>query len=237
MIEKKLTCRVDGKAQINTLYLPDVKGPVPGVLVLSDILGLGDHAHERARRIAELGYAALAFDLHGDGTTVGIPTALSELERFYAHPQGPLGRVEAALKLFRDEPMVDPDKLAAIGFCYGGTLALEMVRSGIPLSAVVGFHSVLRSNITWTPENLGGKILVCVGSEDPEIPAEQRHVFEAEMRRTKADWQLHLYGGVYHSFTDWRADQAGLPDFARYDASADRRSWRATEDVLSDALK
>ena len=237
MIERILTCQVDGKELIHTLYRPDTAAAVPGVLVFPDILGIGDHARERARRIADLGYAALAFDLHGDGKAVDVPTALAQLQQFYAHPQGPLSRAQAALQLLCEQSAVDADRLAAIGFCYGGTLALEMMRSRLPISAVVGFHSVLRSSIEWTPEKVSGKVLVCVGSEDPEIPADQRNAFEAEMRQTKADWQLHLYGGVYHSFTDWRADEAGLPDFARYDAAADRRSWRAMEEMLSDAFR
>ena len=237
MIEEILIGQADGKELVNTLYRPDTKKAVPGVLVISDILGLGDHSRERAQRIAGLGYAALAVDLHGDGKALDVPAALAELQRFYDQPQGPLSRAKAALKLLCEQPSVDTDRLAAIGFCYGGTLSLEMLRSGLPIKAVAGFHSVLRSSIEWTPEEMNGKVLVCVGSEDPEIPADQRHAFEAEMRQTKADWQLHLYGGVYHSFTDWRSDQAGLPDFARYDAAADRRSWQAMEEMLSDALR
>ncbi|HJP69324.1 MAG TPA: dienelactone hydrolase family protein [Sphingomicrobium sp.] len=237
MISQALTYSAGGKTLISTLYRMKTEVLVPGVLVFPDILGLGDHAHERARRLAELGYCALAMDLHGDGRVLGIPEAMTELEGFYANPTDVLQRGVASLEKLCAQPSVDTARIGAIGFCYGGTLALEMARSGLPLKALAGFHSVLRSSLNWNRENLADKkILICVGSKDPQIPPEQRIAFEQEMAETTADWQIHLYGGVYHSFTDWRVDQAGVPDLARYDAVADRRSWKVMEDLFSDAF-
>ncbi|HJQ17351.1 MAG TPA: dienelactone hydrolase family protein [Sphingobium sp.] len=237
MIEETVTYSVDGKRLVSTVYRMDQDSRGAGILVFPDILGLGEHAHERARRLAELGYVVLAMDLHGDGQVFDAPKALAELEIFYADPSITLRRAEASLAMLCQQPGVDAGRIGAVGFCYGGTLALEMVRSGLPIHALVGFHSVLRSSLSWDRAHLSGrKILVCVGAEDPQIPEEQRRDFVGEMRQTEADWQLHLYGGVYHSFTDRRIDAAGMPDFARYDAAADRRSWRAMKDHFEDAF-
>ena len=236
MIEESLAYQVDGKPHISTVYRRDLATASPGVLVFSDIIGIGEHARERACRLAELGYVALAMDLHGKGQALDAPAALAELDRFYADPGITLRRAAASMKMLCEQPNVDAGRIAAIGFCYGGTLALEMARSGVPLKAVVGFHSVLRSFVEWVPQDLTGRVLVCVGAEDPQIPADQRRAFEEEMQQTNSDWQLHLYGGVYHSFTDWRADLIGLPNFARYDAVADRRSWNAMEILLAESI-
>ena len=221
---------------VGTLYLPDQRGPAPGVLVFPDIFGLGDHAHERAQRLAGLGYAALAADLHGERRVLDIDAAMAELAGFYAEPDRPCARGDAALAALAQHSSVDATQVAAIGFCYGGTLGLEMARRGAALAGVVGFHSGLATTNPAGGALIRGKILACIGSEDPAVPHEERVAFEAEMRAAGVDWQLHLYGGVYHTFTDWRADGLGRPDIARYDAAADARSWAAMRALLDEVL-
>ncbi|HKR93121.1 dienelactone hydrolase family protein [Novosphingobium sp.] len=231
--------RIDYQADVplsGTLFLPEGPRPVPAVLVFPDIFGYGDHVLERAERVAGLGYAALAADLHGERQALAPEPAMAELARFYAEPDRPCARGDAALKALAEHPAVKGDRIAAIGFCYGGRLALEMARRGAPLAAVAGFHSSLVSSYPQGGGLIRGKILACIGSEDPGVPAHERSAFEAEMREAGVDWQLHLYGGVYHTFTNWRADTWGHPDFARYDAGADRRSWRAMNALLADVL-
>ena len=223
-------------ALVGALYLPDRGLPAPGVIVFPDIFGLGDHARERAQRLAALGYVALAADLHGGARVFDIEAAMAELARFRAEPERPFARGEAALKALSEHPSVDASRIAAIGFCYGGTLALEIARSGGAFAGVVAFHSNLATADAAGAAGIRGKVLACIGSEDPDVPPAQRAAFEAEMRAAGADWQLHLYGGVYHSFTDWRADGRGRPEFARYDATADRRSWAAMTSLLEEAL-
>ena len=221
---------------VSALYLPEGADQVPGVLVFPDIFGLGDHAHERAARLAERGYAALAVDLHGEKKILDVEAVMPEIERFYADPDRPCARGTAALRALADHPAVDSSRVAAIGFCYGGTLALEMARRGEPLQAVAGFHSGLATANPNGASLIGGSVLVCLGSEDPSIPIEQRAAFEKEMRAADVDWQMHLYGGVFHSFTDYRCDAFDRPDFARYSPSADRRSWHAMCALLEDAF-
>ena len=219
-----------------TLYLPEVEAPHSGVLVFPDIFGLGGHAHERAARLANAGFAALAADLHGMERRLDPPAATAELELFYARPDIPCERGRAALATLSNRADIDANRIAAIGFCYGGTLALELARCGSPLVGIVGFHSVLTSTLPTAPSQIRGKVLACIGGEDPAVPAAQRTAFETEMRAAGVDWQLHTYGGVYHTFTDRDADKLGLPDFARYSPSADARSWNAMISFLREVL-
>jgi dienelactone hydrolase len=124
-----------------------------------------------------------------------------------------------------DRPEVDASKVAAIGYCFGGTLSLELARSGAPIKGVVGFHSGLATALPQDAKNIKGKVLVCIGADDPGVPPEQRAAFEQEMRDGRVDWRMHLYGGVVHSFTNPDAVKLNNPAFARYDEEADKRSW------------
>lgn len=235
MITQHISYRSDVQLR-GTLFLPELDVPCPAVLVLPDIFGYGEHVLERAERIAGLGYAAFAADLHGDQSVLEPEAAMAELADFYEEPSRPCGRGDAALQALAEHPAVDGDRLAAIGFCYGGRLAFELARLGAPLRAVVGFHSSLVSSYPTAQRPITAKILACIGSEDPGVPLSERLAFEEEMRGANAEWQLHVYGGVYHTFTNWRADSWGRPDFARYDATADARSWASMAALLAEAL-
>lgn len=212
-----------------TLYVDTAwSGRRPGVLVYPEGLGPGPNVHDRARRLVEAGYAALVCDLHGGGRVCSdmtqIRTLLGEL---HGSPARTRARALGALDLLAADDRVDPNQIAAIGHCFGGTMALELGRSGAAVAAIVGFHSGLSTAAPDDAANIKGKVLVCIGADDPYIPPEQRLAFEAEMRAGKVDWTMHLYGGVAHSFTNPDADAMGMPDVARYDADADRQSWDA----------
>ncbi|OYV40612.1 MAG: hypothetical protein B7Z81_01880 [Acidocella sp. 20-61-6] len=141
------------------------------------------------------------------------------------HPERIRARAQGGLDTLLARPEVDASRIAAIGFCFGGTMALELARAGADLAGSVGFHSGLATKAPEDARNIKGKVLVCLGADDPGIDAAQRAAFEAEMRAAKVDWQMQLYGGVVHSFTNPAADRLGKPDFVRYDARADARSW------------
>ena len=159
-----------------------------------------------------------------------------------ARPDGP-GRRPAVLiahegnglDVLLAQPAVDPTRVAAVGYCFGGTLVLELGRTGAPCAAIVGFHPGLTTTRPEDSVNIAGKVLVCVGAEDPLIPTEQRTAFEAEMTAAGVDWRMNVYGGARHSFTHPRAELAGLPALA-YHRLSDERSWRAMVDLFDEVF-
>jgi dienelactone hydrolase len=145
-------------------------------------------------------------------------------------------RARAALDALSAQPGVDRARLAAIGYCFGGSTALELGRSGAPLAAIVSFHGGLEAPRPEDARNIRASVLVCHGAGDPLIPPEQVAAFEAQMRETTVDWQLCTYGGAVHSFTNPEADKLGNPALA-YNAAADRRSWAAMLALFQEALR
>jgi dienelactone hydrolase len=205
---------------------PKQSSPRPGILVFPEAFGLGHHAISRAERLASLGYVALACDLHGERyLTKGLDEALGLLGPLRADPLKIRARSKGGLDALVARPEVDAGKIGAIGFCFGGTMALELGRGGEPVGAIVGFHSGLSTARPQDAKAIKGKVLVCIGADDPGIDAAQRSAFEQEMREGGVNWQMSLYGGVKHSFTNPEADKLGRPEFAAYDAQTDKRSW------------
>jgi dienelactone hydrolase len=225
---------VGGSRMVGHLAIDDEQsGPRPGVLVCHEGPGLDEHAKDRAERLAGLGYAAFALDYHGEGKPLERDEVMERLGVLMGDPDTTreLGRAGLAILLAQAE--VDPTRVAAIGYCFGGTMALELARDGADLAAVVGFHSGLG---TRRPAQAGGVkagILVCIGADDPLVPAEQRAAFEEEMRAADVDWRMNIYGGAVHSFTNPSADLAGIPAVA-YSQRTDQRSWRAMLDFFDE---
>jgi dienelactone hydrolase len=208
------------------------------VLVYPEAYGLNAHALDRAERLASLGYVALASDLHGGATLYeDLGKAIKMLEPMYADPSKTRARAMGALNALAVRPEVDAARIGAIGFCFGGTMGLELARSGAKIKAVVGFHSGLSTTAPKTDARaIKAKILVCIGGDDPFIPPQQRADFETEMRDAGVDWQMHLYGKTVHSFTNPTAANANRPEAVRYDAGADRRSWQAMQNLFTEAF-
>jgi dienelactone hydrolase len=227
MRSEVLTYQADGLSMQSHLYFEaGVSGKRPGVLVFPEAFGLGEHAKSRAQRLAALGYIALACDLHGGGEVLNdLPTVMGLLAPLRENPGRIRARSEGGLHALLARPEVDAAHIAAIGFCFGGTMALELARGGAEIAGAVGFHSGLATAAPQDAHQIKGKILVCLGADDPGIDAAQRSAFEDEMRAGKVDWQMNLYGGVVHSFTNPAADAMGMPEMARYDPQADARSW------------
>ena len=200
-------------------------GRAPAILVAHEAGGLGNHTRERAAMLAELGYVAFAADLFGE-------TDL-DLERARAHSLALRNdvpelraRMRASLALLERHPHVDSARLAAIGYCFGGAAAIELARDGAPLAAVAGFHAGILPGTAEENERIKGRVLLCHGADDPAVPAADILAFTEALSAAKVDWQLHLYGGVGHSFTNREIDAWGFAGFA-YDEAADRRSWAA----------
>jgi dienelactone hydrolase len=210
------------------------RGKRPAVLVSHEGGGLTGHARNRARALAELGYVAFALDYFGDGRPLPADQAAARFAELAGDRLRRRAIARAGLDVLLADERADPGQVAAIGYCFGGTLSLELARDGADLRAVVGFHSGLATDQPQDAANITAPVLVCIGAEDPWIPAEQRLAFEAEMRAAGVDWRLNLYGGAVHSFTNPEAD--GSNPVLKYDRRADERSWRAMLDLFSEVF-
>lgn len=208
----------------------------PGVLVVHEWWGHNEYARRRARELAELGYVALAVDMYGDGKTASHP---ADASAFMAEVTGNLdvmtARFRAGLDLLRAQPDVDPERIAAVGYCMGGAICLNMARLGTDLDAVISVHGLLDTQIQAEPGAIAGQVLVLSGADDPMAAAESVERFEEEMERIGADAQVVTYPGVVHAFSNPEAtrfgEEFGLP--LRYDAEADADSWRRIKGLLA----
>jgi len=208
----------------------------PAIVLFPDARGVGAHAIECAGRLAGLGYPTLVADLYGEGLLARDMTQAGELMRgLRADVDRWRTRARVALEALSLQDGVDRSRLAALGYCFGGSTALELARSGARLAAVVSFHGGLASPRPADAANIKAKVLVCHGAADPLVPPAEVAAFKEEMGWTKVDWQLHAYGGAVHAFTNPEADSGGIPAFA-YNEAADRRSWAAMRALLQEAF-
>lgn len=223
-------------------YLPgdhqpqDHAGPLPVVLVTPAWDGVVQEVHDKARKLAGSGYIAMVVDVYGEGRTLDD---MSEMEGaagpLMADRSALLRRMKAALAAAKTIPGADTDRIAAMGYCFGGLCVLDLARGGgTELKAAVSFHGALMAPEPASGEQVQAKLLVLHGSDDPMVPAEQVLAFKQEMNAQGVDWQLVEYSNTVHAFT--RAD-ANMPEIgAVYNESADRRSWQAMLNFLDDAL-
>jgi dienelactone hydrolase len=237
-MRETLTYQADGLRMKSELFFEAKSGTSAGVLVYPEAYGLNQHALERAQRLASLGYVALACDLHGEGRVVeDLGESIKMLDPLYADPSKTRARAIGGLKALAARAEVDAARIGAIGFCFGGTMSLELARSGADIKAVVGFHSGLGTVAPKTDAKaIKARILVCIGGDDPFIPLEQRAAFESEMRDAGVDWQMNVYGNTVHSFTNPTAANAKRPNALRYSEEADRRSWKAMQNLFEEAF-
>jgi dienelactone hydrolase len=206
----------------------------PGVLVLPDAMGLAEPAQRHARMLAELGYIAFAADLYGVGSrAVDVSQAHALSSALRDDRSALLDRVNAGLATLSAQPRVSGR--AVIGYCFGGTCALELAREGADVACVVSFHGALDTRRPAAPGAINAKILVCTGAEDPIVPWSQVEAFGVEMRAAKADWQLVIYGGAKHNFTNPDTASLGRSSVA-YDPRADARSWQAMQDLFDEVF-
>jgi dienelactone hydrolase len=221
---------------VGRLALPAGEGPVPGVLVAHGASGLDEYCRGRPEALAELGYAALAIDYHGGGRVYTDPAELTaRLEAIGSDPDRLRALGRAGLDALLAQARVDPSRIAAVGYCYGAVVVMELARTGADIKAVVGFHPGLTSARPQDSGNIVGQVLMCVGADDPIVPIEQRAAFEQEMRDGGVQWQMNVYGGAKHRFTDPNAGAAGAPAL-EYNQPAAERSWRAMVDLFTHAL-
>ncbi len=212
------------------------KAPRPGVLLVHDWMGCTDHQKEQVEKLAAMGYAALAADVYGKGVRpANAEEARAQAGKYYGDAALTRARVRAGLDFLALQKQVDPARLAATGYCFGGRCVLELARSGAPLKAVVTFHGSLASSNPGDAKNVHAKVLVLHGADDPFVKPEEVNAFMDEMRAGGVDWTLVQYSGAVHSFSDPRAGNDNSKG-AAYNATADRRSWQAMSDFLAETL-
>jgi len=211
-------------------------GKRPGVLVVHEWWGLNDHARHQARRLAEAGYVGFALDMYGAGKVTTHPQdAQAFATEATKDPAVLAARFNAALELLKRDPRVDPARIAAIGYCFGGGVVLDMARSGADLAAMVSFHGSLGTKTPAQPGKVKARVLVLAGGADPFVPAEQVEAFRKEMQAAGARFEVVTYPGAKHGFTNPDAGQYGMPQLA-YDPAADRQSWAAMLQLFHDVL-
>ena len=210
-------------------YNPEVKGRRPGVLVVHEWWGLNDYARMRARMLAEMGYAALSVDMYGGDKVAAHPEDAqkfsSELMKDFDVAKA---RFMVAMEALKKQPFVDPSRIAAIGYCFGGGIVLNMARQGVDLRGVASFHGTLAAVKQAVPGEVKAKILVLNGAADKFTTPEQLESFRKEMTEAGADFRIISYAGAMHSFTNPDADEMArkfnMP--LGYNAEADKKSWQ-----------
>ncbi|MFN3750259.1 MAG: dienelactone hydrolase family protein [Thiobacillus sp.] len=220
-------------------YDDAVKGRRAGVLVVPEWWGVNDYARKRARMLAAEGYVALVVDLYGNGQVATNPQEAGALAgSVNRNPQLAYARMDAARRFLDSQPNVKKGKIAALGYCFGGGVVLNMARAGMPLQSVVSYHGVLATDIAVKPGGIKAKIRVFHGEADPLVPPAQVEAFKTEMDNAGADYLFVSYPGVMHTFTNREADsyaaQFKLP--LKYDPAADADSWTRTLEFLKVTL-
>jgi len=214
-------------------------GPRPGVLVVHEWWGHNEYARRRARQLAELGYTALAVDMYGDGKQAEHPDdAGTFATEVMQNMPAARARFEAALDLLKAHPTTDPERMAAIGYCFGGGVVLAMGRAGADLDAVVSFHGSLPGEAIENPDAVQARFLVLHGADDSFATPEQIEAFKTSMDDAGVDYRFVAYEGAKHSFTNPDADAVGekfgLP--LAYNAAADEQSWQAMQDLFAEVF-
>jgi dienelactone hydrolase len=238
---KEVSYRADGTTLKGYIAYDDaVKGKRPGVLVVHEWWGLNEYARKRARMLAEQGYTALAVDMYGDGKQAHHPDDAKKFSSEVSKNEKlAKARFDAALKLIKKQETVDASNIAAIGYCFGGAVVLNMARLGDPLKAVVSFHGGLGTDHPAEAGKVKARIASFTGEDDPFIPATQVAGFREEMDKAGVTYKVVTYPGARHAFTDPDADKRArefkLP-FA-YNAAADKASWDEGLAFLADAFK
>lgn len=228
---------VDGTSMSGRLALPDSTGPWPGVLVAHEANGLDEFQRDKPRTLAEAGFAAFALDYHGGGRVyTDREEMMARLQSFGSDPGRIRATAQAGLDVLLAEPGVDASRVAAIGYCFGSAVVMELARSGADLKAVVGFHPGMADHRVEDNLHIKAKVLMFIGAADPIIPEEHRATFEREMTDAGVDWTIILYGHVQHSFTHPNSASTGIAGLA-YNEQAASRSWQAMLDLFAEVFQ
>jgi dienelactone hydrolase len=235
--EKAVTYDQDGTSLTGYLYWDEaLEGKRPGVLVFDEWWGLTDYGKRRARMLAEMGYVAFVGDMYGEGKTAGTAEQARELmQGVTADVDLWRERAGLALEQIRSSELTDPERIAAIGYCFGGGTILQLAYGGADLKGIIGFHSSLPAAPDEAKGQIKPRILILLGEQDSFVSPEVIANFRDKLDAAEADWELGIYGGVRHGFTNPGADKRGIENL-KYDPVADARSWARTQAFLEEVL-
>lgn len=236
-IVKNPVTYMDGEVPMEGyIVYDDSKSKAPAVIIFHDWNGLDDYEMKRAEQVAALGYVAFCADVYGKGVRPRtLQQNMDESSKYKNDRKLFRQRANAALSFIRSHPRVDPTKIAAIGYCFGGTAVLELARSGADVRGVVSFHGGLDTPTPQDAKDIRAKILVLHGADDPLVPPKDVEAFHQEMRSSGIDYVFIAYGGAVHSFTEPSAG-ANRTSGVAYDPKADRRSWEAMKQFLTEVF-
>lgn len=236
VIVEPVEYELDGTEMLGTVAYPEgLDEPLPAILIVHNWMGPSEYFDSMAARLATEGYVAFSADTYGvdlrPETTEEASQAAGKLRG--GDRQLLRDRMNNALDILRAMPQVDPHRIVAIGFCYGGTSVLELARSGAELSGVVSFHGNLDSPRPAAKGDIRTRVLVLHGHDDPYVPKEQVDAFTAEMVASGADWQLVSFGNTVHSFSNPNANNPGQSD---YNPQTARRAWEMAHDFFDEVF-
>jgi dienelactone hydrolase len=239
-VKTELITYIDGEVELEGYLAYDkiLKSVRGGVLLVHNANGRDEFIQERAGELAKIGYVVFAVDMYGKGI---VPKDEEEEEELTAQFLGEdrqllRERARKGLEILSQHSKVDANRMAAIGYGFGGMTVLELARSGATITAAINFFGGLSTPIAEDAKNIKGAVLILLGSEDPVIPEEEIEAFRAEMQNANADWQINIYGGTYHGFTRYELGFDASSGKA-YNYNADKRSWEAVKSLLHEKLK
>ena len=238
-IETREILYQDGATPLKGFIAWDAKatGKRAGVLVVHEWWGHNEHARKQARRLAEAGYVGLALDMYGDGKVTTHPdSAQAFVTEAMKDPAKLVARFNAAMAQLKQDPHVDPEKIAAIGYCFGGAVVLSMARAGADLDAVASFHGAIPPPTKIDSGNVRARVLILTGGADPMVPADQVEAFRTAIAAAGAPIEVVTYPNAKHSFTNPDADKVGMAGLG-YDATIDQQSWAKLLQFLGDTFR
>ena len=221
-------------------YNENIEGPRPGIIVVHEWWGHNEYARKRAEMLAELGYTAFAVDMYGDGKQANHPDnagkfAMAVMQNMEVASE----RFNAGVRFLKEQPQTNSEKIAAIGYCFGGGIVLHMALAGSDLDGVVSFHGSLPADSVSNPDQVNAKLLVLNGADDPFVPQEQRDAFKKAMDDADVEYNFINYPGAKHSFTNPASDTTGkkfnMP--LAYNKEADEKSWAEMKKFFEDLFK
>ena len=209
------------------------QGARPGVMISHAWAGRGEFECNKARKLAELGYAGFALDLYGKGVLGGGPEENQKLMAPFLEDRALLqSRLTRSLETMRKQSVVDEARTAAMGFCFGGLCVLDLARIGTDIRGVISFHGLFIPPGNTDGTKIKARVLALHGNDDPMAPPESVLALEKELTQAGADWQIHVYGNAMHSFTNPEANNPQMGTV--YNEKADKRSWVTLKNFLEE---